>query len=171
MEWCHLWYCWHHMTLTLASMALHDQRNSVVHYFNHLDLIKTMVLLTMPSCASDTSATKVKWLKKSYCISLNHLGLTNTLVPLMMPSVLCNAKTGIPSQKSHVALCFSHLHLIKKIVPLTISSVGCDANTGAKNITWLREPCHTLFELSSPNEQNGAINDVVSITWQQCWYK
>ena len=55
--------------------------------------------------------------------------------------------------KSHVVSCFNYHDLTNKVASLTMPSIRC---------------C-TLFQLSSPNEQNGVTDDV--ITWQQCWYQ
>ena len=71
MDMCYWWHCWHHVTLTPASMASNDQKSYVKHRFLYLDLIYTVVLLTMPFAShdADASANSVKWLKKSCCIS------------------------------------------------------------------------------------------------------
>ena len=74
------------------------------------------------------------------------------------------------AKKSHVSPCFNHLDLTDKMVLLTVPSVSYDACTGANSILWPKESCHTLFQLGSPNEQNDAIDDAVSITWQHCWF-
>ena len=63
-----------------------------------------------------------------------------------------------------LGLFFNHLDLRNKMVPLTMPSVLCDAHTGASSITGPKELCHILFQLSSPNEQNDAIDDAASIT-------
>ena len=56
------------------------------------------------------------------------------------------------------------------MVSLIMPFFSCDAGTDA-NITWPKELCHTLFQLSSSNEQNVAMDDEVSITWQQSLYQ
>ena len=63
---------------------------------------------------------------------------------------------------------FQSSDLAKKVVPLTIPLGVYDARIGPNGITWSRE-CLNLFKFSSANEQNDAIDDAVSITWQQCW--
>ena len=67
---------WLHVMLKLVSMASNDQKHYVAHYFNCLDLMYTVVLLTMPlaSHAADASGNSVKWLKKS---SASHLVILN----------------------------------------------------------------------------------------------
>ena len=82
----------------------------------------------------------------------------------MMPSVSYDSSVGITCKESHVALCFNHLDLENKRVPLPMPSVSCNAHTGANNIT---RSSHTLFPLSSPNEQYSVIDDAVSMTQQQ----
>ena len=72
--------------------------------------------------------------------------------------------------KSQAESCFDHLELANAMVPLTMPSVSCDAHTAASGITWPKESCDTLFQFSSPDEQDDAIDDAVTITWQQCWY-
>ena len=69
--------------------------------------------------------------------------------------------------KSPVASLY-HVEVRNTMVVLMMPSVWYDTNTG---ITWLTESCHNLFQMSSPNEQNGAIDDLVRITWQQFWYQ
>ena len=68
---CLWWCCLHHVTLTPASLTLHDQKCYVAHCLNHLDRLITIVLLAMPLVSDDaaTTANSVKWLKKSCCIS------------------------------------------------------------------------------------------------------
>ena len=50
------------MPVASAPMALHDQKHYVAHYFSHLDLMDTVVLLTMPLASHDgeASANSVK---------------------------------------------------------------------------------------------------------------
>ena len=66
-------------------------------------------------------------------------------------------------QMGHVASCLNHLDLANKLVTLTMLPVSCASETDASSITWPKESCHILFQLSSPNEQNDAIDDAVSM--------
>ena len=72
--------------------------------------------------------------------------------------------------KCHITPYFNHLN-VTKMVPLTVPSVACAVHAGANSVTWPKESYHTLFQLSSPNKQNGGIDDAVNITCQECWYQ
>ena len=154
MEWCHLWHCWHNVILTQAPLALHNHKSYITHYFNHLDTMNTVVLWRIPLAShdADACASSVKWLKKACWISLQSSG-TN--------------KAELHDHKCHVAPCFNHLDLTNKMVSLTMPAVLYDVLIGANSITSPIESCFTLFQLSSPNEQNDATDNAVSITWQQ----
>ena len=58
-----------------ASMASHNQKCSVAHCFNCLDLMNTVILLIMPlaSYAADASANSVKQLKSPIEFRFDHL--------------------------------------------------------------------------------------------------
>ena len=58
-------------------------------------------------------------------------------------------------KKCQVAPCFNHLDLRNNMVPLTVQ--------------WVLY--HILFQMSLPSEQNGTIDNTVSVTWQQHWYQ
>ena len=79
-------------------MTLPDQENSVAHCFSCLDLMNTIVLLTMPLSlhdADDAITNHVKWLKIHVTYHFDHLELTNAMLLFMIQSVSCNVNTGI----------------------------------------------------------------------------
>ena len=184
--WCH----WHHMTkshvashfdhldlinemmplMTLLtscvpgiSMALHDPRSYVAHYLNCLNLMKIMgywqchwhhmMLMPVPTVSND-------W-KSDFASHFDHLELTNAVVLLMMPPVPWNANTGITWPKKvmlhfvsiiltqQTNWCYLQCHQCPVMLALVLTT-SCDQ----------RDSCLTLFQMSSPNEENGAIDDV-----------
>ena len=105
-----------------------------------------MMLMLVPTVSND-------W--KSHVTShFNHLEVINAVVLLMIASVLCDTKCWHHmNQKSQVVPCFYHLDLTNKMVPLTIPSVSWDTHTDLNSVIWPKQLCHTLFQLSLPNEQ------------------
>ena len=69
------------------------------HFFNCLDIMNTVVLLTWPlaSHVADASSNSIKWLKKSYYISFWSSWTTNAMLLLMIPSGSCDILTGANS--------------------------------------------------------------------------
>ena len=117
------------------------------------------------------SASNVKWLNKSCWISfwsswINKCsGVIDDVISVMWVII------GITwPKKVMLGLNFNHLKLTNKMVPLTVPSVSC--HTGLmQTASHDQKSHHTLFHLASPNEQNNAIDDAVSIIWQQGWYQ
>ena len=155
-----MWHCcknqWHYMTnkvmLLIVSIAL-----------NYIGGIVNAIDITWCWCQHKVSND---W-KSQVASHFEHLELTNTMVLLMMPLVSCDSNTGITWPKIILQLASVILTKQSCVIGNAISVMWC---TGANSITWPEDSCDTLFQLSSPNEQNGAIYDVVSITWLQCWY-
>ena len=142
-------------------------KSHVAPHINYHDQINAVGPLLMPLAAhdADTSANDVKFLKKPCCISFwlpgtkECNGIIDDAISFhVMPKLYHMAKKSC-------CILFQSPGPNKQIVPLTMPSVSCDAQAGANSITWTKELCHTLFQLSSPNEQSGAIDDAVSITW------
>ena len=107
--------------------------------------------------------TSVKAIKKSCCISFWSSWTDK-----------CNgatddANTGITWPKTSCLTLFQS-YWPNKLVPLTVASVSCKTYNATNCITWWKESCNALSQLSLPNEENQTIYDVVSITWEQCWY-
>ena len=88
MEGCHWWYCWHHVTLTPVSMALHDERKLCCTLFQCLDLMYTVVLLTMPLASHDVDA-------KANSVQVNE-------------KVMCASCCILQSVQYHTLTYFSH---------------------------------------------------------------
>ena len=146
----------------------------VAHCFSHLDVMNSVVLLTMllASYGADASVSSVRWLNKSSCISF-WSSWANKWKWCYWWCHQCYVKSTPASfdQISYVGPHFSYLDLENKIVPLTMPTVSCDAHTDSNTFTWPKDWCHTLFQLSLPDEQNDVIYAAVSIMWQQCWYQ
>ena len=70
---------------------------------------------------------------------------------------------------------FDSLDLRNAIVPFMTPSASHDTDADTNVITWPKShvaPLFScLFQLSSPNETNGAIGESFNITWQQCLYQ
>ena len=108
-------------------------------------------------------ANGITWPKKPCCILFcSSFELTNVVV-------LSIDTTTWPKIMLH--LVFNYLHLANKMGLLTVSSVSCDPCTDANIIILSKISCHNVLQLSTPNEQNDAIDDAVSTIWQQFWYK
>ena len=103
-------------------------------------------------------------------LSFDHHELQNAMLLLMMPSFMWCQHWYHMTKKVMLHPYFNHFDLTNKMEPLTLPSVSCDAHTFTNGITWPKELCHMSFQLSSPDEQNGVIDDAVSIMWQQCWH-
>ena len=145
MVWCHWWHCWYHVKLTLASIALNDQKWYVAHCFNCLDQMNTVVLLKRQLASHDVDANaKCQTTENHYATHFNNLELINPMVLMMMPLMSCHGMLASHYQKGHVAPCFNHLHLDTKMLPLTMPSVTCNVCTGANSIIWPRIMWHLV---------------------------
>ena len=127
------------------------------------------------------------WPKNFIVLCFNHIDLMNTLVLLTMPLASHGVDAGAKCQMTEKVM----LHLILIILNLQMqwyywwchmTKMFCNTllqsswsnkwyhwqyhqSTGASSITCAKESCDTLFKLALPNEENSAIDDVVSITW------
>ena len=81
----------------------------------------------------------------------------------MMPTLISHDQNG------HDAPCFIHLDLNKQNDVIDCHRYCVMLALVSTASLHQKESCHTLFQLLHIPEQNGAIDDTVSITWQQCW--
>ena len=56
MQWCHLLYCWHDVTIMPVPMAPNFQKNNVAPHADHLDPRNAMVPLTQLLASHDARA-------------------------------------------------------------------------------------------------------------------
>ena len=146
----HLWWSWLNklnsaMDKTVSSLwhwhkcyGITRPGNYVAHWFNHLGLIHTVVLLTISLAQYDAyaSTSTVKWLNRSHVLSnFEHIKLPNALVFLMMPPVSCCTlfESSWPSKQNgaidnviSVLWCshwFHHHHMTKRVMLHLISLV------------------------------------------------
>ena len=85
---------------------------------------------------------------------------TSAVVPLMR-------SLALQDKKSNVASHFDHLDLTYGNGKLMTWLESSDTDISINGITWPRKLYYTLYQLSGPNEYNGAINNAIDITW--CW--
>ena len=164
LQWHCRWWCLHHIMLVLAPMVSHDQKSHIAPHFNHLHLRNLLVKLKtlFAPCDINTSDSGVIDQKRHATLHFNHLELLNTVVLLMMLSVSCDTSIGITWPKSYIALCFNYLDLTNKMVPWTMP---WHCHVMLTQVLTASQLCHTLFQLSSPYEQNDAFGDAITITW------
>ena len=67
-------------------------------------------------------------------------------------------------KNSHFTSHFNHFDLTNGVVPFIALLASCDTDRSTSGNTWPEKLCCTLFELSLPNEYNGAINSAIGIT-------
>ena len=169
MEWCHWWELGSCDNDTSISGIKWLKKSSVAYCFSFLYLVNTSGLLPLASHDADISTNNVKWLIKSGCISF-WLSWTDKCISAIDDTISVMWCQCLPHMtENYTTLCFNHLDLANKMVSLTMPSVLCDAHI-VPAASHSQELCHTLFQLSSPNEFYYPTDDAVFITWQQCWY-
>ena len=81
------WFHQYHAIPVLLSIASHDQKIHVAHYFKFLDLRDEVVSLVMSLASHDTNASA----KSHATPHFNCLELRNAVVPSTMPLISCDA--------------------------------------------------------------------------------
>ena len=171
MEWHHWWHCWHNVTLTAASIVLHNQKS----HNNLILIIRTeemqwchwwchwhhMMVMLMPVASHPESHVALSF------------DLANGMVPLM--TLFASCETDLASwhyvTKSYITHCFNYINLMNTVVWLTIAlaSHGTDASANSVNdwkshveshfnhlkvkkkqqYYWWYHQCHVMLTLAS----------------------
>ena len=179
MQWSHCSCFWYHLMLTPMPVASQDGDTDVngvrwpkfhaAPHFDHLDLRKSVMPLTMSLASCDTNSNCVKWPKKSCCMSFQSSWPKECMLVLIMPVPIlmashdqkCDAVPHISFldlKNSMVVLRSCWLQMLPVPVPMASYEQNCIS-----------------FCLSCPKELNGAIDDIIGIMWCQhlhqwsCW--
>ena len=135
---------------------------------------KTLFWLSQPTEQNGVidTGTDVTWCWWSHFVyHYDHLDWMNALVLLMtlLATLKPKANTrGVTWPKGHFVPHLDHIDLMNAVVLLMIPLASHDTNAGTSGmIKWIRSCC-TSFQLSCPNECNGAFNDAGTIIWSCC---
>ena len=142
VQWCHLWCCWHHVTLLLMSVVSCDTNTngiiSVLFIYRiewcHLWCWHHVTLILMPSSWWNINTSDIIWCQCWW--KFYHL----------IKKVTSN---------------YNCLHLWKMKVILKMLTASCDANTTANGMAWSGESFCTSFLSSWPKE----CYDAIGINW------
>ena len=134
MQWFNWWFHQHHVMLTLAPVASHNQESHVTPHFNCLTLRNAVVPLMILLALCDAGGNGVTWPKEIYCISFQLC-------------CWCWYQWCCMTQKIYVSLYFD---LRSAMVSLTMLFASHGPDASANGIKWPRNSCCISLQSSWP---------------------